>query len=88
MGSVYYAGCMKLRYFLILAAILGIFAHDGQAQDVTQAQPSLGRRSAPYCRRQGGLAGRLVDVGTYMVRDGLHGGHGASGGLPGLFQLH
>ena len=32
---------MKLRYFLILAAILGIFAHDGRAQGTPQCNQSF-----------------------------------------------
>ena len=32
---------MKLRYFLILAAVLGIFAHDGQAQGTPQCNQSF-----------------------------------------------
>ena len=48
---------MKLRYFLILAALVGWFAHDGQAQDVTQAATFTGSASAPIVVVKAGSPG-------------------------------
>lgn len=48
---------MKLRYFLILAALVGWFAHDGQAQDVTQAATFTGAASAPIVVVKAGSPG-------------------------------